>query len=160
MKVVQVSETPAMLTPDQAFDFGLIKASSRRAALQFLQSWRLNPFRLKAWLEIVAEIQALAPEDAQYFDEIAAFDLYFRTFITPSIDPADCIGLSEIILEVRGIGQGAFECTGSEVVFMGFGSAVAMEKPLKISLAAQTLQALCQENAIRAALSVASRSLQ
>lgn len=158
MKAVQLNNIPSSLTPEEAFEFGLVKSNSKKKALQFLRSWRLNPSRIRDWQALVGQIQALPPEEAQYFDALAALDLYFRTFVTPSIDPVDCIGLETVVFEVSGVGEGAFDI-GEQVLCLGFGSAVAASKPVKITMSADTLQAICHENALRTAISVASTTL-
>jgi hypothetical protein len=159
MKAVQFNNIPSSLTPEEAFDFGLVKSNSKKKALQFIRSWRLNPSRIRDWQALVAQIQALPADEARHFDAVAALDLYFRTFVTPSIDPVDCVGLDTVIFEVSGIGAGAFDI-GEEVLCLGFGSAVAASKPLKITMSPETLQAICHENALRTAIVVASQTLQ
>ena len=160
MKAVQLNSIPPSMTPEEAFDFGLVKSNSKRKALQFLHAWRLNPSRIREWQALVAEIQSLPSNEAQHFDAVAAVDLYFRTFVTPSIDPVDCTGLGTILLEVNGIGAGVFEVEEGHVHCFGFGSAAVADKPLKIAMSPETLQAICHENALRTAIVVASQTLQ
>lgn len=158
MQAVQLNNIPSSMTPEAAFEFGLVKSNSKKKALQFMRSWRLNPSRIREWQALVAELQSLPPEQAGQFDAVAALDLYFRTFVTPSIDPIDCVGLETVVLEVSGIGVGAFDI-GDTVLCLGFGSAVAADKALKIRMSPETLQAICHENAVRTAISIASTTV-